>query len=110
MPLFLTATTTGTFNDTFENCVQSAMELGWQVEFTDRSTGLVVARVPGNLRTWSGQSVTAKVSNVAIGIRVDVTSTSRGAQYHNYGRNRANIESFLIATARRAGVAYAPGN
>jgi hypothetical protein len=107
-PLFIAVRDASAFDAAFDQSVEAIMTLGWEIKFSERASGLLVGRVPGSLRSWSGQTVTLKIKRVPIGIQVDATSTSVGSQWHDENLHRRNVETVLSSIARRLHVAYAP--
>jgi hypothetical protein len=81
------------YNNVFLAAIDAASAMGWQVTFTDQTTGIISASTPTNLWTW-GDTVSVRVSKIDEDrVEVDVSSgTSR--QVFDWGRNERNILNF----------------
>jgi len=51
------------FDTVFIRAIDAASAMGWQVTFTDKSTGVISAKTPTNLWTW-GDNVSIRVSRI----------------------------------------------
>ncbi len=82
------------YSTVFIKAVDAASAMGWQVIFTDKSTGVISAKTPTNIWTW-GDSVSIRVSRIEGGkVRVNVSSGTQ-SQVIDWGRNRRNTISYL---------------
>ncbi len=82
------------YSTVFIKAVDAASAMGWQVTFTDKSTGVISAKTPTNIWTW-GDSVSIRVSRIeGDKVRVNISSGTQG-QVIDWGRNRRNIISYL---------------
>lgn len=81
------------FDMVFSSAIAAASAIGWQVTFTDKSTGVISARTPTNLWTW-GDNVSIRVYRIENStVKVDVSSGTQN-QVVDWGRNKRNILSY----------------
>jgi len=81
------------FDTVFLKAVDAASAMGWQITFTDKSTGVIAAKTPTNLWTW-GDSVSVRLTQIQGGaVKVDVSSGTAN-QVVDWGRNKRNILSY----------------
>lgn len=81
------------FDTVFSSAIDAASAIGWQVTFTDKSTGVISARTPTNLWTW-GDTVSIRVCRVEnSAVEVNISSGTQ-RQVVDWGRNKRNILSY----------------
>ena len=81
------------YNIVFLKAVDAVSHMGWQITFTDKTTGIISAKTPTNFWTW-GDTVSIRVYKLdEERTKVDVSSgTSR--QIVDWGHNERNIFGF----------------
>jgi hypothetical protein len=78
------------FDTVFIRAIDAACAMGWQVNFTDKSTGVISARTPTNFWTW-GDNVSIRVYRIENNAaKVDISSGTPN-QIVDWGRNKRNI-------------------
>lgn len=80
------------YDKVYEKSVNAALELGWQVIYSDKNTGVLSLKAPMNLATW-GQDVTVKLTKKDSGVQVDMTSATQ-YQLFDWGRGSSDIKKF----------------
>lgn len=80
--------------------IESVANLGWKVEESDKSSGLLTARVSANLLTY-GDAVTIRVVPQGEQVAVRVASTSE--QAFDWGKGGRNIERLYAAIGEALG-------
>jgi uncharacterized protein (DUF1499 family) len=85
---------TATFDQVWGATIESVANLGWTVQESDKSSGLLTARVSANLLTY-GDAVTIRV--VPDGNQVTVRVASTSEQAFDWGKGGRNIERLYAA-------------
>ena len=81
------------FDTVFFKAVDATSAMGWQITFTDKSTGVIAAKTPTNLWTW-GDNVSIRLTQIEnSAVKVDVSSGTPN-QVIDWGRNKRNILSY----------------
>jgi len=82
-------------DEVFEACLQAVRQSGFHIAESKPEAGQITATARTSLRSW-GEHITIAVSAEG---RVDITSSSRGVQIVDYGKNKANVRALFSALA-----------
>jgi hypothetical protein len=85
------ATFAASKDEIFQACLKAAQQCGFNVTASDPEAGQIAATTKMGVRSW-GEKIAISVS--ADG-RTDVSSTCRGIQLVDYGKNKQNVNAFL---------------
>lgn len=80
-------------DEVFQASMKALSQCGFHVAESNPEAGQIKATTGMGLRSW-GEKITISVS--ADG-RADITSSCRGIQLIDYGKNKANVNAFLSA-------------
>ncbi len=80
-------------DEVYQACLQAVGQCGFRTLEASPGAGRIEARSRMGLRSW-GENITITVSS---GGRVNISSTCRGVQVIDYGKNKANVNALLAA-------------
>jgi hypothetical protein len=80
-------------DEVFQASMKAASQCGFQIAESNPESGQIKAKASMGPRSW-GEHITISVS--ADG-RADITSSCRGIQFIDYGKNKANVNKFFSA-------------
>lgn len=82
-------------DEVFRACLEAVSQCGFRTVGSDPEAGRIQARSRMGLRSW-GENITI---TVGAGGKVDITSSCRGIQIIDYGKNKANVSGLFSALA-----------
>ena len=83
--------------EVFRACMEAVPQCGFRPGEASAETRQITATARVGMRSW-GEKITISVG--ADG-RVDITSSCRGIQLVDYGKNKANVTALLTAIGQR---------
>jgi hypothetical protein len=77
----------------FQACVNAVSQCGFKLGAVDPGSGHITATAGMGMKSW-GEKITITVGAEG---RTDITSTCRGIQLVDYGKNKANLNALFAA-------------